>query len=68
MRRQILKLECCGTWRIIHDDSKRYNPYIVYHDTWKDGWHRKKVADFCDLANAILYIADVLRPPMPPRR
>ena len=56
MRRQVMRIEYNGRWKVIHDDSKKFNPFIVYYETWKDGrLHRNKVVEYADFASCIAY-------------
>jgi hypothetical protein len=52
MTKQIMKLTTPhnGTWKIIQDDSDRYNPYRVYRI--HDG-HKKLISKYGDLASCL---------------
>ena len=50
MKKQMAKIIDNGTWRVIYDDSKKYNPYRITKDN-------KKVVDFADYASCLYYIA-----------
>lgn len=52
MTKQIMKLMIPhnGTWKIIQDDSDRYNPYRVYRISNE---HRKLISKYGDLASCL---------------
>ena len=52
MTKQIMKLEIPynGTWRIIRDDSDKYNPYRIYRET---NGHRKLIDKYGDIASCL---------------
>lgn len=59
MTKQIMSLTvpCNGTWKIIQDDSARYNPFRVY---WIADGHRRLLNKYADLASCLHYITQQL--------
>lgn len=45
---------------IIHDSREKWNPCIIYRKWYDNGWHRRKVTAYADIASAVSFIADVL--------
>ena len=52
-RKQYAKVLWYGEYRVIHDDSRKYNKWLVTKQN-------KKVADFADFASCLLYMVDVV--------
>ena len=50
MKRQLAKIINHGTWRVIYDDSRKWNQYRIT----KDG---RKVIDYADLASCLYHIS-----------
>lgn len=61
MKRTVAKIHHNGTYRIIMDDSKKYNPYNVYHEWLEDGFHQKKLAEYADIESGLHHISEVIR-------
>lgn len=51
MRRQVVKIVHYGTWRVIEDDAKKVNQFIVT----KNG---HKVIDYADLTSCLCYLTN----------
>ena len=49
MKRQMAKIICNGTWRVIHDDSKTINPWRITLDN-------RKVTDYADMSSCLWHI------------
>ena len=66
MKAQVLKLLYHGTYTVIWDCTRRTNQYIIYHaynECFQDApakKHKKKIAEYADLASCLYYLADIV--------
>ena len=44
----------------IYDTREKLNPYVIYRKWYNDGWHRRKITAYADMASVLLFMADVL--------
>ena len=52
-----IEMEGHGDFLIcVKDNSKKYNPYLVYLKYWKDGWHRKKLDAYGDYDSVLWFV------------
>lgn len=58
MTKTVARVVCNGRYRVSCDDTKHYNPYIVYYEWYDKGNHSKKLVECADLASCMYYIAD----------
>ena len=58
MSKTVAKITHKGTYRVVYDDSRRYNPYIIYKETYTDGHHRHKIAEYADMTSCLYHIAE----------
>lgn len=55
MKRQVARLDYNGIYRVIEDDAKTNNKFIVYRE-WHDGngkKHKTKEVEYADLMSAL---------------
>ena len=65
MKRTLAKINCDGDWKVVHDDTRNENPYIVYHcfRVLTESGYRKRERQIkrCgDYANALQFITNVV--------
>lgn len=54
MRTQVVKMTNYGIWRVIKDDARKYNKFVIT----KNG---KKVDAFADLPSCMQYLTEHIR-------
>lgn len=58
MKKTVAKVEHKGKYRVVFDDSTRFNPYSIYKEYYEDGgWHRKKLVAYADMTSCLYHIA-----------
>lgn len=40
----------------IYDSTANYNPYKLYRKWYDKGWHRKKVAEYCEFQSILWHL------------
>lgn len=58
MKKTVAKIIHKGTYRVVHDDSTKCNPYTIYHEYYANGSkHTKKVTAYADMTSCLYHIA-----------
>lgn len=65
MKRTLAKINCDGEWKVVHDDTRTENPYIVYHCfrvLTESGCRKreKMMKRYSDYSNALQYITNMV--------
>lgn len=59
MKRTVAKVTHQGTYRVIYDDSRLYEKYTIYQETYSDGSkHSKLLERYGDLTSCLFHIGD----------
>lgn len=59
MRKTVAKIMHKGTYRVVFDDSTRYNPYTIYKETYSNGAkHINKMISYSDFASCMYHITE----------
>lgn len=57
MKRTVAKVTHKGTYRVVFDDSRLYNQYTIYMETYSDGSkHSKLLERYADLASCMFFL------------
>lgn len=65
MKRTLAKINCDGEWKVVHDDTRTENQYIVYHCfrvLTESGCRKreKMMKRYSDYSNALQYITNMV--------
>lgn len=58
MKKTVAKITHKGTYRVVYDDSTRYNPYTIYREWYNRGKRTNKIASFSDFASCMYRITE----------
>ena len=58
MKRTVAKIIHKGTYRVVYDDSKYYNPYTIYYEHYSNGFHSKKLVEYADLTSCLYHLTE----------
>ena len=69
MKRTLAKINCDGEWKVVHDDTRNENPYIVYHCfrvLTESGCRKrerliKRFENYITALQYIIYVASILQ-------
>lgn len=60
MTKTVAKIVHKGTYRVVYDDSRHYNPYTIYKEWYDNGKHAKKLTAYADMTSCLYHIAEEL--------